>query len=299
MICRLLLLASTAILSACATGPTDKTSESALDESSVTLISKLQSHSSNTLTFFERINPDNLNQFSNGNPGLTLTDGVPHLKHYWCVSEYRDVENAGKEIIANHCEALGGKYEGRWCTSQDGDRPIFMARIDGISLVKDEIFKGRIHGRYCSVKSNPIGVVAVSGEGVDPNLWLSVAEEKLGFKSKSVLAREKLVSDEKSRIEYVRRYQMQRLKDEAIALSKRENAERILASGVGTRICQKYLSAGGQEVVLVGGVDKVENQKIRIAVSESYFLFSGSRPSDFQPSITWDDPINWYPCDYQ
>ncbi|WP_138922480.1 hypothetical protein [Hylemonella gracilis] len=69
---------------------------------------------------------------------------------------------------------------------------------------------------------------------------------------------------------------------------------------VGAQICREWpysIGHGQISVIEVGYVEGVTNDKVQIRISRAYLKVApNSSPGGFQPSIIWDDPMNWDLC---
>lgn len=66
-----------------------------------------------------------------------------------------------------------------------------------------------------------------------------------------------------------------------------------LVRKVGTRICQDH-----GEVMYVGYVEGLADEKVQIRISDAYFKkMPSAHPGGFSPTIVWDSPLNWDLCE--
>jgi pyridoxine 5'-phosphate synthase PdxJ len=65
---------------------------------------------------------------------------------------------------------------------------------------------------------------------------------------------------------------------------------------IGAKICRTEIDS--YSIRYIGFIERVSGDKIQIRVSGAHLLHSPSlRPSGFQPTIIWDYPENWEPCE--
>jgi hypothetical protein len=91
---------------------------------------------------------------------------------------------------------------------------------------------------------------------------------------------------------------VQDLLSEAYQQTKRRNLP--LIRKIGAQICKNETVQVGYtpiDVVYVGYVEGITDDKVQIRVSRAYFKSNPSvSPGGFSPSIIWDDPMNWDLC---
>lgn len=72
-------------------------------------------------------------------------------------------------------------------------------------------------------------------------------------------------------------------------------AQRIIASGVGTQVCNDYRN----RFIRIGYIEGIENDRVKIAVADiRYERNRNMRPGGFQPNTIWDSPKHWYVCHF-
>lgn len=212
-------------------------------------------------------------------PGQSVNSGIREYKRWWCINS-NDVERNTEDLFKKHCADKGGSWDGTWCRSSN-DEPVFFAEVGGARLVAKDI-----SGRPCSV-GRDIAIVAATGEFAPSQQdWIAKART-YGYRSQTEMAfSQKKAEDEK------------RDRDLGIQQDRRHAAYAILTSGVGTQICKGFQSSLGT-IINIGFVEKIENGKIKVTISDAQFENTTFRPGGFSQSVIWDAPENWYPCQYQ
>lgn len=84
---------------------------------------------------------------------------------------------------------------------------------------------------------------------------------------------------------------LDKAKEEATREMRKTNLHNVRK--IGARVCKSVAN-----VSYVGFVEGMSNEKIQIRVSDAYILGApNARPSDFSPSIIWENHLAWEACE--
>lgn len=264
----LLISAAILLISGCATAP-QPTKDGQVD-----LTYKLQQFKLSTT--HGAVSPDDIKALGalSGNPGQHEEDGVRMYKRWWCTKE-KSIDIYAKNFSNKYCADLGGKWDGKWCRSAS-DEPVFYVNIGDLKPFANN---GRLP--YCTSGRAFAIVAATSEHANDRSVWLQKANA-IGFKTQQEIDANKAK---------VTRQAIN--KELQIKHEKANAAQSIVASGVGTQIC-----GTSNNITRVGYVEQIVNNKIKITISDARFANTEIRPGGFTQSVIWDNPENWYPCEY-
>ncbi|MDP2162012.1 MAG: hypothetical protein Q8K02_16140 [Flavobacterium sp.] len=208
------------------------------------------------------------------NPGQSETDGIRTYKRWWCTND-KNVEKYAQNFSNKYCTDQGGTWDGKWCRSTS-DEPVFYVNIGDLKPFADN---GRLP--YCTSGRTFAIVAATSEYAKDQSVWLQKANA-IGFKTQQEIDANKAK---------VTRQAVN--KELQIKYEKASAAQSIVASGVGTQIC-----GTSNNITRVGYVERIENSKIKITISDARLANTEIRPGGFTQSVIWDNPENWHPCEY-
>lgn len=168
-----------------------------------------------------------------------------------------------------------GRLDGRELDTADFARSEFI----GVNYASGEIFP-----RIVLLK------LTWSDHTLKANNKSLVFSREIQFRSMASIKREGFFTAEESQQALVNSESLVRQRERATA-----EANLPVVTKIGARICK---NAGA--VVFVGFTEgrSPDNEKIQIRVSDAFYQGHPSlRPEGFVPSITWDYPSQWQPCE--
>lgn len=209
------------------------------------------------------------------NPGRMTVDGVSSYKKWWCI-KHPDVEKYAENMYYQYCKAQGGEWDGKnWCRSTD-DKAIFYINDKNRRpfLVDDQVPPQCTAGRVYAV-------VGATSEGASSQeAWDRLAKTKYHYQSKATIAEAKAAREKRQKNQVRLTLQQRKM-----------NAAAIVQSGVGTKICN-----GSNNLRQIGFVERIQNNKIRISITETYVGDTYYSPGSFKPYSIWENPANWHKC---
>ena len=204
---------------------------------------------------------------------------MPAYEQVWCVPADMDFARVTRNMLGSYCQDVGGQYDGEWCRVARDSGPLFRAVV-GPGTMVERPARGE---RLCSTGS-ALGVIAVTGEGMNPTQWDEVARSRLNYKSEAQLERDKYAEE---------------VAKQAMAVAEMTDrvsrSEEVMRAGVGAQVCSK----GNNSLTYIGYVERVENGRVKVTVSDARLGNSTLRPGGFETSVLWDSPLNWYLCSYR
>lgn len=224
------------------------------------------------------ISPYKLFDPSGKNPGVVDGNEYRMFRRWWCLDS-SSTKGELESLISGHCSANGGVFKNGWCSDKKSESPIYKVSVGKAGMVGKKSSTA-----FCSTGED-IGVLAYEkNSNISNQSWLDISTAQLGFESPSEFTqRLKKEREEKWRTS------QEKLK------KKTEQANLVLASKRGTRICKDFDRG---DHVYVGYIEDKTDEKIKINVAQAVYKRNARfSVNGFQPTLIWDYPNNWYVCE--
>jgi len=251
-----------------------------------------------TSGYIARLSPPSPDKFSSavdfanaytGAKGVTNPDGVRSTRTRMCGTPFgASRKNLYLTGAGEICVRQGGKFQRPLCMDQNDENIIFVANTEDTPA----------SSRTCDGSLEDFYVIAAEPvQTVQPREFTALISN-YGYKKRAVIEAEAEARRKVEQNQLKMRMEEQALLFEAQRKAKLKDLPQIRK--IGAQICKRgmvQVGYGQMEVVSVGFVEGITDDKVQIRVARAYFASTPSlSPGGFSPSIIWDYPMNWDLC---
>lgn len=255
-----------------------------------------------TSGYIARLSPPSPDKFSSavdfanaytGAKGVTNPDGVRSTRTRMCGVVAAFGFGASRKNLyltgaGEICARQGGKFQQPLCMDQNDEYIIFVADTQDTPN----------SSRTCDRSLEDFYVIAAEPVQTVQRQEFTALISNYGYKKRAVVEAE---AEARRKVE---QNQLKMRMDEQALLFEAQRRAKLkdlpLIRKIGAQICKRGTVQVGyeqMEVVSVGFVEGITDDKVQIRVSRAYFASNPSlSPGGFSPSIIWDYPMNWDLC---